>query len=143
MLDSILIEGMLMPFAVWEHDDKKYLLDGHGRFAALVRGALSDPSILTQRFPYVAIDAATEDDARKALLQITSQYGRITKNGVIEFTASIPEYRAPAISKYYKPVTAKREAAVSDFAIIRLRVPKDQVPKLTSILKQVQGIEVY
>lgn len=147
--DSLLREGLLMPFAVWDHDDKKYLLDGHGRKEALVQLAVEDASLLNVDWPCIYIRADTEDDARKALLQITSSYGKITKTGVKQFTVSIPDYKAPSIAKFVaRPVTKKTEATDpvqrpnQDKVILKVSVTKDKVSEVKKILGQFDFIKV-
>ena len=147
--DSLLREGLLMPFAVWDHDDKKYLLDGHGRKEALVQLAVEDASLLNVDWPCIYIRADTEDDARKALLQITSSYGKITKTGVKQFTVSIPDYKAPSIAKFVaKPVTKKVEAvdpvlrSNQDKVVLRVSVTKDKLSDVKKILEQFDFIKV-
>ena len=147
--DSLLREGLLMPFAVWDHDDKKYLLDGHGRKEALVQLAVEDANLLNVDWPCIYIRADTEDDARKALLQITSSYGKITKTGVKQFTVSIPDYKAPSIAKFVaKPVTKKVDAVDpvqrpnQDKVILKVSVTKDKVSEVKKILEQFDFIKV-
>lgn len=142
--DSLNREGLLMPFAIWKQDDINYLLDGHGRKEALVQMSMDDPSILSIDFPCVYIEADTEDDARKALLQITSQYGKITKVGVKQFTVSIPDYVAPSIHKFVnKPkdiVTKKVES--SDKCLLKISVDKSKVDQVKEVLSQFNFIEI-
>jgi hypothetical protein len=101
---------------------------------------------LTVDWPCVFITAETEDDAKKALLQITSSYGRITKQGVKQFTVSIPEYHAPAISRFipkeHSIAKVKAEATGTGKKIIRLRVPEAMLQELLNGLKQFKFIEV-
>jgi hypothetical protein len=138
--DSILSDGLIMPFALWQHDDILHILDGHGRYAALIKAALDDPSILTQPFPAVIIDAEDEIAAQKALLQIISTYGKITKVGLTKFSAGIVNYKAPVLTKLAKPV--KYTQKTDDFEVIRIKVPKNISEKVREILKTVQGVEV-
>ncbi len=146
---SLLREGLLMPFAVWLHDDKKYLLDGHGRKEALIQLAVEDAGLLSIDWPCVYIEADSEDNARKALLQITSAYGKITKSGVKQFTVSIPDYVAPAIAKF-KPKVAKQKVINAQVSlpiesvkrVIKIRVDPDKEAQLLSILRQFDFIEV-
>ena len=144
--ESLKTEGLIMPFAVWKHEGKNYLLDGHGRKEALIRMATATPELLNAEWPVVYVNADTEDGARKALLQITSSYGKITKAGVKQFCVSIPDYKAPAISKFVsKPVTKNIktvEKSVSTKTIIKIRVDNDKVEQVRSILKEFTFIEV-
>lgn len=143
--ESLKNDGLLMPFALWAHDEKLYILDGHGRYQALVSAALEDATILQQQFPYILINAETETDARKALLQIVSTYGKISKDGLQTFTAQIVNYKAPVIKYTYTApkVSNKTTAIDSGMQIIRLRVPKEKAEQFKNIIKDVEWIEVY
>lgn len=144
--ESLKTEGLMMPFAIWKHEGKCFLLDGHGRKEALIKLAVTDSDILSNEWPVIYVNAGTEDEARKALLQITSSYGKITKAGVKQFCVSIPDYRAPAISKFVaKPVTKNIktvEKSVPTKTIIKIRVDNDKVEQVRSILKEFAFIEV-
>lgn len=142
LISSLHREGLLMPFAVWEHDDKKYLLDGHGRQEALIRASLTDPKIIEQDFPCIMVKAETEEDARKALLQITSSYGSVTKKGVVNFTATITDYRAPVVDKALKRHSLKKTAAPKAKKIIRIAVLPADYDRILALLKQTSDIEV-
>lgn len=149
---SLRTEGLMMPFAVWQYEGKNLLLDGHGRKEVLVRMALADPDILTAEFPVLFIKAETEDDARKALLQITSSYGKITKVGIKQFCASIPNYRAPVINKFItksvsfnKPINANtnnENKKASSKTVLKIRIDNDKVEQVCNILKEFPFIEV-
>jgi len=140
---SLVSDGLVMPFVIWRHDNKNSLLDGHGRLEALLLLSVEQPDILKQEFPCLFVQAQTEAEARKALLQISSQYGKMTKKGVLEFTASIPEYVTPSIQKYVAPVqkvpTIKKDLA---HKIIRIRIPADKYDAVKSTLSQISYIEV-
>lgn len=144
---SLLTEGLMMPFAIWKHDNKNYLLDGHGRKEALTKLAVEDAKMLSEEWPVIYINADTEDDARKALLQITSAYGKVTKQGYKQFCISIPEYRAPVIQKFVpkpaKPVkTATTATPVSTKTVLKVRVENEKLPQVLDIFKQFNFIEV-
>lgn len=141
LIESLTNDGLIMPFAIWKNANGNFILDGHGRREAIMRMMLSDSSLASQVFPTIEINAATEEDARKALLQISSNYGKVTKQGAINFTRTIPNYRAPSIKSIYVPVV-KAEKKVNDYIIIRLRVKKDIVSDIANILKDVNGVEV-
>ena len=143
--ESLLNHGLLMPFAIWEHDGKKFLLDGHGRKEVLIKMAVEDPSILTVDWPCVYVEAETIDDAKKALLSISSSFGKFTKEGVKEFTASIPSFVAPSIKKFKavsKEDTVKVSKPKSDKTVLKIRVQNDKVSQVLDIFKQFNYIEV-
>ena len=143
LADSITNEGLLMPFAVWCHDGKNLLLDGHGRLAALTELSLYDNDIATQDFPVIYIEADNEEQAKKSLLQITSSYGRITRNGVLEFCASIPTYVAPSISKYVREVPKKRKLeAQPNEKVLRIAVAIDKLDAVRKLFEDTEFIRI-
>jgi hypothetical protein len=142
---SLLEEGLITPFAVWHsvEEDKLYLLDGHGRMQAIIQLAMSDPEVLTQAFPVNVIDAESEEEARKRLLQIISTYGKINKAGLIKFASPVLTYKAPALVKYtHNIVKAPLDGAVCDKIIVKLRIDREKAAELKALLKQVDGIEI-
>lgn len=143
LADSIREEGLLMPFAVWKHKGVNNLLDGHGRLAALTELACYDNEIATQDFPVLFIEADTEEQARKSLLQITSSYGKITRDGVMHFCATIPEYHAPAINKFVhkKPIKNKLKEQNNE-QIVRIAVSQDKLEAVLELFKSVSYIRV-
>ena len=141
---SILTEGLLMPFAVWVNDKgENILLDGHGRLVALNKLAESDPNILLQEYPVVCITADTEEQARKSLLQITSSYGNITRQGVAKFCATIPEYKAPSISKFtHVPKKRVKLEERPNETILRIAVATNKLEEVMQIFNDVEFIKV-
>lgn len=144
LAQSIKTEGLLMPFAIWPSNDGYKLLDGHGRVAALQKLAEQDKEILDQKLPVIFVEKPTEEEARKALLQITSSYGKITKKGALEFVKTIPTYSAPAINKFvkyqHKPVT--RPGKNDNITVIKIQVPTDKAEQVKATLKQIPEIKV-
>ena len=141
LAESLSTDGLLMPFALWRHEDKLYILDGHGRLQALVRLSLTDPTILQGEYPIILIEAETEDDARKALLQITSTYGKFNRNGILQFAAPIINYKAPILAKVNK-VPVAYTPIEDEYVIVRIKVRKDLVKDLSKKLTDVNGVEV-
>lgn len=143
LLSSLVEEGMMMPFAVWQSKGKNYILDGHGRLQALIALAGEDVSIFTDvKFPCIYIKADDEATARKSLLQITSSYGNVTKKGVTEFCKDIPTYKAPALNVVMKAPPLVQKQQKSTDAIIRIKVPVDFVEQVRTILSDVDYITV-
>lgn len=154
LTESLKTEGLMMPFAIWKkpgdpgvqapQEQQLYLLDGHGRKEALIRMSMDDPELLETEWPVVYIDAPDEDSARKALLQITSSYGKVTKQGYKQFCVSIPDYKAPVIQKFVaKPVADKPKATVKqpDYVIIKIKVKRDKVEQVKEVFKSFDFIE--
>jgi DNA modification methylase len=73
--NSILKHGFNIPVFVWNG----YLLDGHQRQRVLLQEGWN------VEVPYVEIEAETELEAKEILLKITSQYGKITMEGLDDF----------------------------------------------------------
>lgn len=136
---SILEDGLIQPLSIWLNGEKGKILDGHGRFAALIKLAMSDPSILTQDLPVVVTDAATEEEAVKACLQCMSSYGKVNKPGVIKFASQLIDYKAPVLNKAQKIVKAP---VLSDGTVLKIRVSDDKVKQLRKLLSEVDGVEV-
>jgi DNA modification methylase len=66
--------GFSFPFYVWRNEKKNYILDGHGRLAALKylreqKGEVIPP------LPVVYVDAEDEKQAKEKLLQCNARYG--------------------------------------------------------------------
>lgn len=80
--------GFDIPVYVWKDEDgKKWLLDGHQRRHLLTTEGWNEP------IPYLTIEAPDKKSAMARLLQITSQYGTITQEGIDNFIATyeLPE----------------------------------------------------
>lgn len=80
--------GFYLPIYVWkDEEDQKWLLDGHQRKHVLETEGWYDP------IPYLVVPADNLDDAAERLLEITSQFGTITQEGIDEFIAKfeLPE----------------------------------------------------
>lgn len=86
LLKSLKEQGFFVPFYIWEHDGKPYALDGHQRLRVLKKS-----KVQPYKLPYINIEADTEEDARKKLLLISSQFGKITEDGFQEFTAEMAD----------------------------------------------------
>lgn len=146
LTESLTTEGLMMPFAIWKHENKNYLLDGHGRKEAITKLAVDDANMLSVEWPVIYVNAATEDEARKALLQITSSYGKVTKSGYKQFCVSIPEYKAPVIQKFIaKSVKAEKVAKVNelpDTIVLKIKVKREKIDQVKEVFKQFDFIEV-
>lgn len=108
----------------------------------------SDHEIASQTFPVVYVDAETEEEARKALLQITSSYGKVTGWGVKEFTKTIPSYRAPVLDKFVRRQAKKRpygsinKAADEGWRQLRISVREDKANAVEKMFRECEYIKV-
>jgi site-specific DNA-methyltransferase (adenine-specific) len=81
---SILEEGFFMPIGVWAHDGRLNCLDGHQRL--LVLEWLEKNGYTIPLIPVFRIIADSFKNARKKLLHMVSQYGKVTGQGLYEFS---------------------------------------------------------
>lgn len=84
---SILKYGFSFPFFVWKNEGKNYILDGHGRFLTLCK--MQKDGYLIPDLPVVEVMAKDKAEAKQKLLRLNSQYGKMTKESVLEFADDI------------------------------------------------------
>lgn len=80
--------GFNQPVTIWiDEKGTKHLLDGHQRYNVLTTEGWFEP------IPYLVIQAKSLSEAAEILLEVTSQYGTITQEGLDEFIATfeLPE----------------------------------------------------
>jgi hypothetical protein len=84
---SILEKGFIAPIFVWDDAGEYRLLDGHQRLKTLLW--MREKGWDIPMLPVDIIEADDEQDAKKKLLAITSQYGEFTTDGYAEFITDI------------------------------------------------------
>lgn len=82
---QLLDNSIIVPFFVWENEGVLYLLDGHQR-DRVFQGENWNMDV-----PIIRVEAADRVEAKKKLLAISSQYGKITQEGWDEFTFDFEE----------------------------------------------------
>jgi len=87
LIGSICERGFIAPIFVWDDKGDYRLLDGHQRLKTLLWMRENGWDI--PMLPVDIIEADNEQDAKKKLLAITSQYGEFDLDGFIEFTSDI------------------------------------------------------
>lgn len=80
---SILKYGFSFPFFVWKNGEVNYTLDGHGRLLTLKRMRKHGYDIPS--LPVVFVGAENEEEAKNLLLRLNSQYGKMTKDSILDF----------------------------------------------------------
>ena len=80
--------GFIVPFFVWRDKDVNYILDGHQRKDVLLQME-ADGEELPSRFPVVYVQSDNEKDAKKKLLAINSQYGKMTEESLFNFMEEV------------------------------------------------------
>lgn len=87
LMASILEKGFIAPIFVWDDAGEYRLLDGHQRLKTLL--FMREKGWDIPMLPVDIIEADDEQDAKKKLLAITSQYGEFTTDGYAEFVSDI------------------------------------------------------
>lgn len=96
---EILEQGFSEPISVWQNDGKNYVLNGHQRLRVVMR--MIEDGYKCPKLPVSLIFADTFKQARKKVLALTSQYGRLTGQGLYEFAQS-SELTPEEIEKCYR-----------------------------------------
>ena len=84
---SICKFGFSFPFFIWKSGKTNYLIDGHGRFATLCK--MQKDGYLIPPLPVVYIQCKNKTEAKQKLLRLNSQYGKMSKQSVLEFAEDI------------------------------------------------------
>ena len=87
LMASILEKGFIAPIFVWDDAGEYRLLDGHQRLKTLLW--MRERGWDIPMLPVDIIEADDEQDAKKKLLAISSQYGEFTTDGYAEFITDI------------------------------------------------------
>lgn len=86
--------GFIVPVFIWWNEGRPWLMDGHQRKRVLtgenVEFIGEDRKPLGKGVPYVTIPGANRLEAKKNLLVITSQMGKISEQGFLSFTIDLP-----------------------------------------------------
>src|SRR5262245_7639182 len=83
---SILKHGITFPFFVWQTKGENYILDGTQRDRVLNR--MADEGYEIPPLPCALIEAKNSKEAAEKILLISSQYGRVTDEGLYEFLST-------------------------------------------------------
>jgi len=78
--NQILTHGMVSPFMIWEGR----CIDGHQRLRTLLK-MKEEGILMPESFPKVDIEAPDIKSAKRILLAISSQYGKLTGDGLYEY----------------------------------------------------------
>lgn len=85
---SLTEQGQLAPFFIWidPTNDKRVIVDGHQR-----KNIFLLCKVVPYERPYILVPGDTYEDAKKALLAISSNYGKMTQQRFNDFVLDIPE----------------------------------------------------
>lgn len=118
--NNISRRGFIDPVSVWE-DDKglKHLLNGHQRQRVLTQEGWTEP------IPYFNIPAKNLQEAAAIVLELTSQYGTITQEGL---DAMIATYELPEAEVF----EATHFDAISYLQEQAEEVEEDEAPEVST-----------
>lgn len=112
--------GFIDPVAVWEDKNGiKYILNGHQRQRVLTNEGWLEP------IPYFNVPAKTLQEAAAIVLELTSQYGKITQEGL---DAHIAKYDLPEAEIY--EATHFDALAFYDTSEPEQKVEEDEAPEV-------------
>lgn len=80
---EILELGYSSPIHVWNREGTHYILDGTQRTRTLTK--MREEGYEVPPLPVVRVEAGSFDEAKKKVLALTSQYGKIENDGLYEF----------------------------------------------------------
>jgi ParB-like nuclease domain len=83
---SILKHGITFPFFVWQSEGENFILDGTQRDRVLKR--MAEEGYGVPSLPCALIQAKNRKEAAEKILLISSQYGRVTDEGLYEFLST-------------------------------------------------------
>ena len=84
---SILTYSFSFPFFIWRSGKTNYLIDGTGRHDCLLK--MQKDGYIIPPLPVVYIQCKNKTEAKQKLLRLNSQYGKMTKESVLEFASDI------------------------------------------------------
>ena len=84
--NSITQFGFTFPFFVWRKSGKNYIIDGHGRLAALMK--LEQDGYEIPPLPVVYVKAKSAKEAKSLLLHVNSLYGKIDSDELFSLIKS-------------------------------------------------------
>lgn len=77
--------GFSEPVAVWKNEGKNFILNGHQRVRTLQ--AMAQDGVDVPKIPAVLVKAKDRAEAKRKVLALTSQYGEMSDQGLMEFMA--------------------------------------------------------
>lgn len=84
LLKSLKQFGFIVPLFIWNNNGEYYFIDGHQR-----NKVLKQENIKPYKLPYIEIEAETIVEAKQKLLVISSQYGKVTREGFDDFVVDV------------------------------------------------------
>ncbi len=92
---KILASGFNFTPSIWKQGDKQWILDGHQRIHVLKQLVKQGYDLerkgilLNGQIPVCYVDAHSFEEAKDMVLQAVSQYGKIDRDGFLDFTEEL------------------------------------------------------
>ena len=80
-------EGFIDPVRVWKQKDKNFILDGHQRLRVMKE--MKKEGWKVPKVPIVFVKPRDEKQAKRWVLSLTSQYGRVGHEELYEFVCDV------------------------------------------------------
>jgi hypothetical protein len=94
---SLLQYGISFPFLAWKQNGTTYILDGHQRDTVLRK--MREQGWKIPPVPVAYVQAKSKKEAMEKILLISSKYGQITHEGLLEFVA-LGDIKLPDLKNY-------------------------------------------
>jgi hypothetical protein len=95
---SITDLGFSEPISIWQNEGKNYILGGHQRHTALKK--MRDEGYEIPLIPVSLVEADNIKQAKKKVLALTSQFGTMTQDGLINF-CKLNEFKVEDVMKEF------------------------------------------
>ncbi len=121
---EILELGFSEPISIWQHAGKNFILNGHQRLAVLK--GLRDEGYSIPPLPVSLVEADSCAQAKRKVLALTSQYGEITQDGLVEFLQNADISLEEAVESFRFP-----ELDLQELLSVEADIEQDEVPGLS------------
>jgi DNA modification methylase len=83
---ELLEQGFSEPISVWKHQGHNYVLNGHQRLRVLTK--MAEEGLNIPEIPISLVQARTIKDAKRKILGLAGQYGKVEEEGLYEFLST-------------------------------------------------------
>ena len=143
----ILELGFSEPICVWQHEGNNYILNGHQRLRTVTQMAEEGFSI--PPLPVVFVEADSHAQAKRKLLALASQYGKVEGQGLYEYLIQseimpqeleesfrLPEIKMDRFMEEFFDMPQPEEPDLGGGRKFKLKVTLDSEQDLDSLLKE-------
>jgi 16S rRNA G966 N2-methylase RsmD len=133
--------GFKQPLNLWLHAGTYHLMDGHQRHRVMTANDMNDNG--SYEVPYFLTEAKNKKEAVEQLLEITSQYGKTTPDGLDEL-ASMYELELGELDVHFDAIDLEKLMDSMNEEVEEDEAPEvDEVNSPVSVLGQVYQLGVH